>query len=379
MRVLLTGGGTGGHIYPALTIANRLKERIVGVRLLYVGTRDGLEADLVPREGIPFETITVRGLLGKTPVQLLSGFFAAARGCAQSYRIVRRFRPDVVVGTGGYVCGPVVLVAALCRIPILLQEQNAFPGLTNRALARFASVVAVPFDDTRSYFPRRTRVVVTGNPVRPQILSQDRAAAARALGLDPDKLTLFVFGGSRGAKSINQAMIGAVRTLLSRKGLQILYVTGREYFHWVTKELEGQGIGKERYGNLSIVPYLYQVEKAWATTDLVVSRAGGMTLAEICALGIPAVLIPSPNVANDHQRANAQAVARHGGAVVLDDRDLNGELLARTVVAILDEPGRLAVMAEASRAVGRPRATDDLVDWVQRLSRGRSKGLKGVE
>ncbi len=237
MRTLIAGGGTGGHVNPALAIARVLAEQDPKGEILYVGTRHGLEADLVPRTGLAFATIDVTGLLRKSPAQRVTGAIMAAGACLQAWRIIRRFRPDVVVGTGGYVCGPVVLAGALSGLPTLIQEQNVFPGLTNRMLARFVDRIAVPFEEARRHFVAPGKVVVTGNPIRTEILDRKRPEAVMDLGLDPDRRTLLVFGGSRGAETINRAMTAALPRLLARPDLQIVWATGTAHHEATMDEL----------------------------------------------------------------------------------------------------------------------------------------------
>jgi len=210
MRVLVTGGGTGGHIYPALAIARGITEKNPRAEILYVGTAKGMEADIVPRAGLPFRTITVEGLTRKLSVKAFVTLLKTCKGCFDAFKIIRGFKPSVVVGTGGYVCGPVVLIASLLGIPTLIHEQNAYPGITNKLLARFVKKVAVTFPESRKYFPAKAEVVLTGLPVRPEIKMTERETAVRALGLDKDKFTVLTVGGSRGARSINKAMIGVI-------------------------------------------------------------------------------------------------------------------------------------------------------------------------
>lgn len=367
MRILLTGGGTGGHIYPALAIARGLKERLPEAELLYVGSCNGLEVELIPREGIPLATIDVRGLLGKSPGRKVSGVARAALACIQSLRILRRFRPRVVVGTGGYVCGPVVLMAMAMHIPTALQEQNVFPGSTNRFLARWADLVFVPFQEASRYFPRGARLVVSGNPVRREILEVRREEGAHAVGLDPGRPIVLVFSGSRGARSINRAMLEVIESRGTRLPAQLLYITGREYYSWVKERLRDMGIDVEKAGNITIRPYLYNMEHALAAADLVVSRAGAMTLAEITARGLPAVLIPSPHVANNHQEYNARLLESKGAAVLISDREVSGERLVQAIASLLANPARLRDMAAASKEAGKPDALFTIIEGILSL------------
>ncbi|HHT02125.1 MAG TPA: undecaprenyldiphospho-muramoylpentapeptide beta-N-acetylglucosaminyltransferase [Firmicutes bacterium] len=380
VRVLLTGGGTGGHVYPALTIGEGLRAHDPTCQLLYVGTETGLEAELAPRAGIPFAALRAQGLAGKSWPEKARGVAITAWGCLQAQSLLRRFRPHVVVGTGGYVSGPVLAAALWQRVPFVLQEQNAFPGATNRLLARYARYVFLPFETARHAFPPGVRTVMTGNPVRSVILTEERATAAQALGIDPQKDTILILGGSLGAGSIVTAALQAL-PLLRDSAAQFILITGRGYFQQAKESLgidyvisgnngARPGDGEMlKSGNAVVCPYLHQMEKALAAADLVVCRAGGMTLAEVTARGLPAIIIPSPNVANDHQRHNALAVAGAGGAIILEDRQLHGALLADTLRRLLADPERREKMAGASRSVGRPQALRKIVALTLRAAR----------
>lgn len=367
MRIVLTGGGTGGHIYPALGIAARIRERLPQAEILFVGTADGMEASLVPREGIPFHPIAARGLIGKSARDAFLGALATLRGVGQALALVRRFRPHVVVGTGGYASGPVALAAAVLGIPLVLQEQNAVPGVTNRVLSRFAAVVAVAYEESRRWFPRRARLVVTGNPVRPEVVRADRDRARRELGVPEGTRLVLVFMGSRGSATVNAAVTAILPALARRPGLMVLFATGTAHYDGVVRRLAGAGLGPA----VRVVPYLYDIVTPLAAADLVVARAGAITLAEVTARGLPAVLIPSPYVTHDHQEHNARVMEERGAALVIRERDLSPERLLAAVTGLLDDPQGLARMADASRALGRPGAVDAIVDEILALARAR--------
>lgn len=352
LRVLLTGGGTGGHIYPALAVAEELKRIDPGVEILYVGTARGLEADIVPRAGLPFRVVSSAGLLGKSPLRVLTGLARAGKGFWEAMAILGEFRPQVVLGTGGYVSGPVVLAALFRRIPSFLQEQNVFPGFTNRVLSRYVAGVFVPFAEARRHFPATARLFITGNPVRRQVLERGRGEAQRALGLSPQRKTVYIVGGSRGAKRVVQAALTILPELARRPDVQVLFSTGAEYFPEVAEKW-GEGAAPNK---VICRPFFYDAENALAAADVVVGRAGAMTIAEITARGLPAVLIPSPNVANDHQTKNAALLAEKGAALVLPEAELSGPRLLDALSALLDQPDRYHKMAEQSRKMGRPDA-----------------------
>lgn len=367
MRIVITGGGTGGHIYPALAIARQLMTENPAAQILFVGTQNGLEAELVPRAGYKFAAINAQGLRRKLTGANLKAFWAAGKGLMDSNQVLNEFAPGLVVGTGGYVCGPVVLMARLKGIPTAIHEQNAWPGLTNRLLARWVDLVMVNFPEARSRFPRSAKTAVTGLPVRPEILAVDRQTGAKRLGLDPAKRTLLVAGGSQGAYSINQAMLRLLIHFSRNKQVQIIQVTGPGGYAQLQQDLANQGLVLPENGNIRIVPYLYDMENALAVADLMICRAGAATLAEITAKGIPSVLIPYPYASENHQEFNARALQAKGAASLILDRELTGDKLLSTVQGLLAKPEQLTRMAAAAANMGRPQAAREIALQLSRL------------
>ncbi len=360
-RFLISGGGTGGHIYPALAIARGLALRFPGAQLLYVGTSTGLEADIVPREGIPFATITVEGFSRSLSPRVIRAGAKLVKGMAEAVNLVRNFHPDLVVGTGGFVSGPVVFAATLQGIPTLVHEQNAFPGLTNRLLARLVSAVCLTFQEAAAYLPAGAKVYHTGLPVRAEVLSTSRADGAGRLGVEPTKLTVLATGGSRGAASLNRAMTGVLREATGNPDLQVLLATGTAHYQEYLQSLDSVGIDVVKYGNITIKPYFYNMADALAASDLVIGRAGASFLAEVMVRGLPAILIPYPHATGNHQEHNAMALAKKGAAILIKDRDLTPQRLVRVVRELLGEPVRLRLMAEQSRLMGRPDALQGIL------------------
>jgi len=356
LRVLLTGGGTGGHVYPALAVASELRRLVPAVEFLYAGTREGLEARIVPASGLTFRSIRARGFIGKRPLDAARALLELARGYRTALALVRAFRPHVVLGTGGYVMVPVVLAAARCRVPVVLHEQNALPGVANRWLSRYAAAVAVPFEEARAAFPRAGRVVVTGNPTRPELLEAGTAAARRELGLDPDRPVVLITSGSRGARSINRAAVEWIAA--GPVPAQVLLSTGHGYHAEVVRGLSAAGLDARALAErgVTVVPYIDRMDLALAAATLAVTRAGALTIAELTVRGVPAILVPSPNVTHDHQRRNAEVLQRAGAAVLLPDAELSGDRLGRLVSELLADGARLEAMARAARALGRPDA-----------------------
>lgn len=356
MRVLIAAGGTAGHVFPALALGRRLAAD--GHEVRFAGTAQGQEARLVPEAGFGFVEVEARPLVRRLSVR-------AAVAPISAIRSVGRLRPivdsaDVVVGMGGYVSVPVALAALRTRRPLVLHEQNAVPGLANRTLARPARRVALGFAEAVRTLPRRARTVVTGNPVREEILAvrsdRDRLAkeAAEELGLDAARRTVVVFGGSQGALHVNRSVVEAA-SRLERDDVQLLLLTGAAHVDAVGAALAAAGSVRIR-----ALAFLERMELAYALADLVVARAGAATVAEVAVCGVPSVLIPYPYATGRHQEANARALQRAGGASVLLDDELDGAALAERVGALLDDPEHLHTMGERAREWSRPRATDAL-------------------
>ncbi len=357
MRVLLAGGGTGGHIYPLLAVAAAAPDW----QCSYAGTPTGLEARIVPRAGLPFYPVPAGGVSGKSPAQRLRGVLRTARGSLSAWRLLGRLRPDVVLSSGGYAAFPVALAARWRRVPLVLIEPNATPGLANRLLMGRADRILVGFEAARSKLPLelQVRTVVTGVPVR-QIGGTERLAAREALGFSPDSVLVAVTGGSQGARALNEAVF-AIGDRLA-EGEEILLATGqKEYERWSGR----QG------GRLHIQPYFWQMDDVLAAADIFIGRAGAMTCAEITVAGLPSVLVPLPNPAV-HQVDNARLLADAGAALLLEERDLTPDSLWETLSALMREPGRRTAMAQAAQALGRRDAAAAAAREVERVLHRRS-------
>lgn len=375
MRVLFASGGTGGHIYPGLTLAGELV-RQGEHQVLFVGTKRGLEEELVGREGYRIEFITSAPLSGSM-IKRAKSLISIFRGVREARRVIAKFQPQVVVGTGGYACGPVVLAAHLAKVPILLQEQNAIPGKANRVLSRWAEVVALGYSQAAPFFPKSAqgKLTYTGNPIRSQVLTGGQRGA---YGLEPGKTTVLLMGASQGARRLNQAAV-SLYGLAGQGSIQLLHQTGPKLFPEAKAKLEeaarkfGGKIKKEGQGiawqGVHLYPYLYDMASAYGQADLVISRAGAISLSEITALGLPAILVPYPYAAANHQAYNARALAEAGGAILLEDQLLTGEFLLEKVTEILSSPDQLSKMATASLSQGRKEATGQIVDLILSLNK----------
>ncbi len=359
VKVILSGGGTGGHIYPALTIADQIKKLCPDADISFVGTQQGLEKDIIPRYGYPLKFIEVAGFKRSLSLDTLRSVGKLFEGLYDAWQIIKKEKPDLVIGTGGYVCGPIVFMAAMHGIPCCIQEQNAMPGVTNKILSRYVRKVFLGYKEAGKYFPGKAELVYTGNPIRTEILQHERLAAIKELGLDPEKKTILVSGGSRGARSINTAMLEAELALSGRQEVQVLHATGdvnyEKYMQEITKR---GGVGE----NIIIKPYLHNMPVALAAADLAVFRAGAIGLAELMAKGVPSVLVPYPYATANHQEFNARAVEAKGAARVILDKELNGERILEAIEHLLVHAKELEKMQAAAKSLGKPQAAETIAE-----------------
>jgi UDP-N-acetylglucosamine--N-acetylmuramyl-(pentapeptide) pyrophosphoryl-undecaprenol N-acetylglucosamine transferase len=360
LSLVFAGGGTGGHVYPAIAIAEEIRRQHPETVFAFAGTAKKIEARVVPAKGFEFHRIWISGFSRKISPALLLFPLKLAVSLAQSMVLLLRRKPDAVVGTGGYVCGPVVYVAQKLKIPTLVQEQNGVPGETTRLLAPHADEVHVSFETTRDFLRRKDNVRVTGTPVREAIGQRKRSDGAAEFGLDPGAKTLLVFGGSLGAASINRALTPTLAELVSRD-VQIIWQTGQQEFHAVSALAAG-------YESKVVVRrFIEKMELAYAASDLAVCRAGASSLAELTCAGLPSVLVPYPHAAADHQTKNAEAMQRAGASVLVPDSQAQSRL-GEIVLALLFDAGKLQTMAQHTRALGRPEATRVLAEAVLRCA-----------
>lgn len=357
MRIVITGGGTGGHVYPGLAIAEALVALRPQTEVLFVGSA-GVERRVVPRAGWPFRRVAARAWPRRLSWTLPWAMLLTTVGTAQATVLLQRWRPQAVVATGGYAAAPVGAAAVVLKIPLVVQEQNLYPGASNRILARWAQVVSVPHERVAARFGRKA--VVTGVPVRAGALGGSRSRGWERFGLGDRKFTILVLGGSQGARNLNAHVVDMAARLDGQREVQILHQTGQEHEEWVRAHL-GPLEGMLRY---VAVPYIEEMADAYACADLVLCRAGAGTLAEVTANGLPAIAVPYPYAAEGHQEANARLLESAGAALVVPDRELNGTRLAQAVVALQADPARLHAMAVASRGVGRPQAARHVAELV---------------
>ena len=357
MRALFAVTRTGGHVVPALGVAETLRERVPQSRICFVGTKQGLEARLVPLAGFELNTIPVAGLSRRLNLGLLLFPWMVLRALQCAITILIRYKPRFVFCTGGYVSGPVGLAAWLLNLPLILHEQNNFPGLSVRLLSRISSVVFLAFSDTVSRVGGRRKRVV-GNPIRTGWHTQDRQASRSALNLDPGRMTLLVFGGSQGARGINKAVAQALPALTDHK-IQVIWQTGKSDYGMAKVAAEGFS------GQVVVTEFIDDMAQAYSASDLAVTRAGAMTVTELTRMGVPAVMVPLPTSAENHQEYNARAMVRAGAARMVRESDLSGERLANEVIGLLDDMGRLLNMRTSSKRLATPDSAERVVEEIR--------------
>ena len=346
-HILIAGGGTGGHLFPALAIADELKKLQPDAVFLFLGTREKIEARVVPQRGYAFRTIWISGLHRRLTLNNLLFPLKVLVSLVQSFFVIRQFHPDVVVGTGGYVCGPVLFIASMLKIPTVIHESNSYPGITTRILAKRATRIFVAFGDAKRWLKRTDHVTVIGTPTREVLGTISTSEGRRFFQIDPAKKTLLVSGGSLGAASINDAVLKSLEELLAGD-IQIVWQTGQSDFERVRTAVGDRSVGW-------VGKFIDRMECAFSAADLVVCRSGATTLAELTRVGKPAILIPYPRAAADHQTHNARSLVDAGAAKMIADRDASAKL-GSVALELLNDPHRLEAMGKASARLGRPEA-----------------------
>jgi UDP-N-acetylglucosamine--N-acetylmuramyl-(pentapeptide) pyrophosphoryl-undecaprenol N-acetylglucosamine transferase len=370
-RIIISGGGTGGHIFPALAIANEFRERYPDSRILFVGAKGRMEMTKVPEAGYEIIGLWISGLQRSLkwsnllfPVKVLVSYIRASG-------IVKRFRPHVAVGTGGYASGPVMMAASRLGVPCLIQEQNSFAGLTNKQVAGRVAKVCVAYEGMEKYFPKE-KLVITGNPVRKDILqvAGKRAAAMTHFGFDAGTRTLLVVGGSLGARTINESVLNGIEKLLDAR-VQVIWQTGKFYYESIRAQLIDRDLRKIR-----IYDFLKEMDLAYAAADVVISRAGAIAVSELCVTGKASILVPSPNVAEDHQAKNARALLDRDAAILIADREAAESLVDEALRLLFDEQKANRLSANIL-LLAKPEATKHIVNEVEKLLEGPSRPATG--
>lgn len=363
MKVIISGGGTAGHINPGIAIAKKIMEKDKGAQIIFVGTKKGLENKLVPREGFELKTIRVKGFRRKLSFDTFATVKELFIGLSQAKKLLKEFKPDIVIGTGGFVCGPILFYATRLKIPTIIHEQNAFPGVTNRILSRFVDVVAISFEESREYFKSAKNVKLTGNPIRQELLDVDRALVKKDSNFTNKEKKALVFGGSRGAKVINDTVVDMIK-IHYKKDFSMIFATGEVLNEEVLEKLKDVDAP-----NIDIVPYIYNMKDALVSADLVICRSGAITVCELAAVGIPAILIPSPNVTANHQEYNAKVLENADAGVILLEEDLTPENLYNKIKDLLSNNKLLDNMSKNCRKVAVLDASERMYTLVQNFDK----------
>ncbi|WP_462316937.1 undecaprenyldiphospho-muramoylpentapeptide beta-N-acetylglucosaminyltransferase [Marinilabilia sp.] len=366
LKILISGGGTGGHIFPAISIADALKARNPEAEILFVGAQGRMEMEKVPAAGYDIIGLPVAGFQRRLTWKNITFFFKLAASMLKAGRVVRSFAPDVAIGVGGYASGPVLKAAASAGVPTVLQEQNSYPGVTNKILARKAKKICVAYPNMERFFPP-SRIVLTGNPVRKNLLDTiDRDIAVAEFGLDATKKTILVIGGSLGAGSINNGLLTAVESIRNRKDVQVLWQCGK-YYH---QEL-AQKLNELSLGNVKLMPFIARMDMAYNVADVVISRAGAGTISELALLGKASVLVPSPNVSEDHQTKNAMSLVKEGAALLVTDHETNQKLV-KEALSLLDDTVHKKQLEEKIKLFAHKNSADQIAEEVEKIAKQRS-------
>ena len=364
MKVVLTGGCTGGHIYPALAIGDRFRAASDSNEVIYIAHQYGLETRIVPAAGYELKIVTAQWFDRSNPIRLVKTVLETLKGRREAYRIIREFKPDVVVSTGSFVSVPVVLAAAKAGIPIYIHEQNAFPGISNRMLSRYARKVFLGFNGGHEHFKQKEKLMYVGNPVRKDFYDRSRDADRQSLGIPSDDFVITVFGGSLGSKAMNDIGFELAKEYAGKENVTVIWGTGREYYDGVSAEL--QSLGLIESPNLRVSPYIDNMPAVLSASSVVISRSGALSVAETTMIGRAAIFVPSPNVTADHKYHNAKAVADVGGAVIVREGEDTSDKVMREVRRLYENRELLADMEVACHSIAPERATEIIYEEIMK-------------
>ena len=362
-KIIISGGGTGGHIYPAISIANAIKKADSNIDILFVGAEGKMEMEKVPAAGYPIIGLPVAGLQRRLTLKNLLLPFKIIKSLRRASAVIRNFKPDVVVGVGGYASGPILWKAARKGIPTLIQEQNSYAGVTNKMLAKRAKLICVAYDGMERFFPK-DKIILTGNPIRQDLfdLKNIRAEAQAFFKLEPNKKTILLLGGSLGARTMNESVV-ATMELLKSSGVQLIWQTGKFYFEKAKAEW-----AKYNNENIKVHDFIYRMDYAFAAADVIISRAGAGTISELCTIAKPCILVPSPNVSEDHQTKNAKALVNKQAALLVNDNEAHEQLLQKALL-LLDDNTQMEALSKNIAKLALPNAADRIAEEILKLAK----------
>jgi len=369
MRVIIAAAGTGGHINPGIAIANKIKKEKPNSEIIFVGTTRGLENDLVPRAGYELKTIEAYGMSKKLTIENIKRTIKTIQGLSQARKIVKEFKPDIVIGTGGYICGATIMAAKKYKIPTMLHESNAFPGRAVKMLSKKVDTIMVGFEDAKTRLPNAKNIVLTGTPTKIEKVNwtkEKKEEIKKKHGFSSNQPIILVIGGSQGAKAINEALMQILDSNMNKK-YQIMWAAGPAQYDIIKKQLEEKGKDVDNIKNTKIMPYIYDMQEAMNLADIVVARSGAMTITEVSKLGKPAIFIPLPNVSQNHQEYNAKVLADIGAAKIIKNQELNGDILNKTILQMLKDEENLIQMGKIATSIACENVEDKIYNEVTNL------------
>ena len=369
MKVIIAAAQTGGHINPGIAIANKIKQENKNAEIMFIGTTRGLENDLVPRAGFELKTIEAYGINRKISIENIKNMFKTLRGFSEAKKIVKEFNPDIVIGTGGFICGPVLLAATKLKIPTMLHESNAFPGVTTKLLSGKVDTVLLAFEDAKLRLPKAKKTVITGTPTKVkkiELSQMQKEKIIKGLGLKIDLPIVLVFGGSQGAKSINSSLIDIIKNK-TNSNYQIIWASGPKQYDVIKDDLKKLKIDINKVKNVKILPYIYNMEEMMNLADIIISRSGAMTITEIANVGVPAIFIPFPFATENHQEYNARVLVNEGAAKLILDKDLNANILSDTLNEMINDKNKLLEMGKNAEKVAINNVEDKIYDEIRKL------------
>ena len=372
MRVIVAAAGTAGHINPGIAIANKIKEEEKDSEIIFIGTTRGLENDLVPRAGYGLKTIEAYGLSKEISIANLKRICTTLKATGKARKIIQEFKPDIIVGAGGYICGPVAWAANKEKIPVILHESNAFPGKAIKMLSKKAETVLISFEEARTRIPNAKNIVFTGTPVKIEkknYSNEEKEKILNSINLKSDKPIVLIFGGSQGAQKINEAIIGIIENKLNNN-YQIIWATGPKQFDIIKSELSKKEININNIKNAKILPYIYNMEEIMNISNIIVARSGAMTITEISNLGKPSILVPLPNVSQDHQLYNAKVLENAGAAKIILNNELNKDNLNREIQKIIENPDLMRIMEEKALSKSVKNVQEKIYKEIQKIVKG---------
>ncbi len=369
MKVIIAAAGTAGHINPGVAIANKIKQEQKESEIIFIGTNRGLEKDLVPRAGYELKTIEAYGLSKKISIENFKRIIKTVRGISEAKKIVKEFKPDIVIGTGGYICGATILAAKKYNVPTILHESNAFPGKAVKMLSKKVDKILVGFEEAKNRLEQKDKVVVTGNPIKSKNIKysdEERKNKLKQLNLNDQMPVILVFGGSQGAKKINDSLINIIKENKNEK-YQVIWAPGQKQYDIIKQELEKDNINIQNIKGFYITPYIYNMEEIMNIVDLVVARSGALTITEISALGKPAIFIPLPNVSENHQEYNAKVLENINAASILKNDELNGQILNDKINEMIADKNKLKMMGNNARKIYKDNVEEKIYKEILKL------------